>query len=111
MRLRDEQSLFEAIEIFESKFAGWLKSRLLQRGIDIEENLSFPELLREYEIKLKTDRQHVNPLINWMKEKDRCQNLKLQLNNGNSHLDPTGFNLLEKTAMDGAVLLLTFENN
>ncbi len=111
MRLRDEQSLFEAIEIFESKFAVWLRSRLIQSGINIKDDMTFYELLGEYERNLNSDRQHVNPLLNWIKEKDRCVNMKLQLNNGDNHLDSTSFNILEKTAMDGAVLLLTFENN
>ena len=111
MRLRDEQSLFEAIEIFESQFASWLKTRLRQKGIDINESLSFPEMLREYENKLNGDRQHVTPLLNWIKEKDKCTILKLQFNDVNHHLDQSEFNLLEKTAMDGAVLLLTFQNN
>lgn len=111
MRLRDEQSLFEAIEIFELKFAGWLKSRLQQKGIEVNECLSFPEMLREYESKLNGDRQHVVPLLNWIREKDKCASLKLQLNNEDCHLDQSEFSLLEKTAMDGAVLLLTFQNN
>jgi len=111
MRLRDEQSLFEAIEIFELQFAGWFKRRLQQRGIEVNESLSFPEMLREYESKLNGDRQHVVPLLNWIKEKNKCAGLKLQLNDGDHHLDQSEFNLLEKTAMDGAVLLLTFQNN
>ena len=111
MRLRDEQSLFEAIEIFESKFAGWIKSKLIQGGYEVDEGMSFQDLLKTYETNLKTDRQHVNPLMNWLREKDRCVHLKTRLNSGNDHLDTTGFNLLEKTAMDGAVLLLTFQSN
>ncbi len=111
MRLRDEQSLFEAIEIFESKFASWIKSKLIQGGYEVDESMSFQELLKTYDTKLKTDRQHVNPLLNWLREKDRCVHLKTRLINGNDHLDTTGFNLLEKTAMDGAVLLLTFQSN
>ena len=111
MRLRDEQSLFEAIEIFESKFAGWIKSKLIQKGIDVDESMNFQDLLKAYESKLSSDNQHVNPLMNWLKEKDRCASMKLQLTNEDAHLDKSEFNLLEKTAMDGAVLLLTFQSN
>ena len=111
MRLRDEQSLFEAIEIFESKFAGWVKGKLIQGGIDFDDSMSFNELLKEYETNLKSDKQHVNPLLNWIKEKNRCENLKSTKSNNGNHLDQSQFHLLEKTAMDGAVLLLTFQSN
>ncbi|GEM_PF-3364340 len=111
MRLRDEQSLFEAIDMFETKFVSWLKGRLEKKGIEVNEDLSFPEMLKEYESRLNGDRQHVNPLLNWLKEKDKCASMKCQLNDPSYHLDTREFNLLEKTAMDGAVLLLTFQNN
>ena len=110
MRLGDENSLFEAIEIFESKFAGWLKSRLEQRGIFVEENIPFKEVLKQYENNLNGDSQHVNPLMNWAREKEKCTNLKGHLNSGN-FLEKSEFDFLEKTAMNGAVLLLTFQNN
>ena len=110
MRLNDEESLFEAIEIFESKFIGWLKGRLHEKGIEVKEDISFQEMLRKYEDRLNGDRQHVNPLMNWAKEKSKCLELKA-LVKSNQHLDKNDLSLLEKTAMNGAVLLLTFQTN
>lgn len=110
MRLNDEESLFEAIEIFESKFIGWLKNRLHDKGIEVENDISFPEMLRRYEDNLNGDRQHVNPLLNWAMEKNKCQELR-KINPVNGCLDKNSMNLLEKTAMNGAVLLLTFQTS
>lgn len=110
MRLNDEESLFEAIEIFESKFIGWLKGRLHDKGIEVENDISFSEMLRRYEDSLNGDRQHVNPLLNWAKEKTKCQELK-KLNQAHGCLEKSDLNLLEKTAMNGAVLLLTFQTS
>lgn len=110
MRLNDEESLFEAIENCELKFFGWLKERLHEKGIEVNEGVSFQELLRKYEDRLNGDKQHVNPLVNWVKEKNKCLELKNQVN-GNGRLSNNEMNLLEKTAMNGNVLLLTFQAN
>lgn len=110
MKLQDEQSLFEAIEICEEQFKYWLINKLKMKGIDVKESMTFYEMLNLYEGVLNGDRQHVNPLLKWIEEKKKCSYIKKTFDS-NRKLDFSELEMLEKTAMDGAVLLMTFRNN
>ena len=105
--VREEQKLYDAIELCEHQFRNWLKTKLELRGIQVDEDLDFCELLKKYENKLNGDQQHVDPLLKWLSEKNQCDRF---VNHSPSKISlaKNELVLLERTALNGQVLLMTF---
>jgi len=110
MHGRDERHLFRSLDQCEEQFRNWLLKKLSKQGCIVHDNQSFRDLLKTYEHYVNSDHQHINPLLNWMKENQRCQNMKT-IYLTQHQLTRDDLYLLEKTALNGAVLWLTFQDN
>lgn len=88
----------------EKLFIEWLSNKLTSAGHSIQNNSDLSEILVSYENKCKGDQQHIKPLLSWNDKRSYCLE-RLE----NSQYDNDLHYLLEKTAFEGQVLLLTFK--
>lgn len=88
----------------EKLFTEWLCKKLSQAGHSMQTDADLSEILLKYEKKCSGDQQHVKPLLSWNDKRCFCLN---QIKNGQYDKDLQY--LLEKTAFEGQVLLLTFD--
>ena len=94
----------------EELFSKWLKARLENRGIPITNGEQLSELLINYEHELANLKQQIKPLQKWNKIREECVELKTTINGGvgnDEHLSK----LIEKTAFEGQILWLTFQDD
>ena len=92
----------------EERFYNWLKSRLDEHGINLQDQSNLSGLLEHYENELSTFKQHLKPLLKWNRTKDECYKMNEQLN-GHAGQDQFLNDLIEKTAFEGQILWLTFQ--
>ena len=92
----------------EERFYNWLKYRLNENGIELNEQPNLSNILEQYQTELITFKQHLKPLLKWNKVKDECFKLNARLND---HADNDEYlnDLIEKTAFEGQILWLTFQ--
>jgi hypothetical protein len=90
----------------EKLFIEWLCHKLSQAGHSIKGDSDLSEILVNYEKKCNGDQQHLKPLLSWNDKRCLCLD---QLKNDQSVPDKELKYLLEKTAFEGQVLLLTFK--
>ncbi len=94
----------------EERFYNWLKARLNDQGVNLREQPSLSIILDHYQGQLTVYRQHLKPLQKWNRVKDECYQLSNKLN-GNADKDQYLSELLEKTAFEGQILWLTFQED
>ncbi len=92
----------------EERFYNWLKVRLTSQGISPDDQNDLSELLEHYSNELASFRQHLKPLLKWNKVKDECYEMSSALN-GHAEQNEDLKELIEKTAFDGQILWLTFQ--
>lgn len=92
----------------EERFYNWLKSRLIDHGIKLHDENNLSGLLEHYEAELSSFKQHLKPLLKWNRIKDECYNMNERMN-GRAKSDEFLNNLVEKTAFEGQILWLTFQ--
>lgn len=92
----------------EERFFNWLRLKLSCQGITPGDKNDLSELLDHHEGDLVSFRQHLKPLVRWSKLKDTCYEMSYDLN-GQAESDEDLLDLLEKTAFEGQVLWLTFQ--
>jgi len=92
----------------EERFYNWLKSRLSDHGINQLDQADLSGLLELYEGELSGFKQHLKPLLKWNRIKNECYDLNDRLN-GSAMNDESLNNLVEKTAFEGQILWLTFQ--
>ncbi|MGF1638094.1 MAG: hypothetical protein ACFCUU_13535 [Cyclobacteriaceae bacterium] len=96
----------ESIKHCEHLFLAWLQGKLASNGVKAYEFKDLTVALKEYEKFFKGDQQHIKPLMHWNENRLRCDNF-LPIHTENHSME--FLYLLEKTAFDGQVLLLTFK--
>lgn len=106
--MNDLDKHIDIIHNCETRFYNWLKFRLGEKGILMSDRCDLSELLVNYENELNTYRQQIKPLQKWDKIKCECYELGSSLN-GHADDDIAFAKLVEKTAFDGQVLWLTFQ--
>jgi len=92
----------------EERFYKWLRSRLLDHGIKLQDQQDLSHLLESHEGELQIFKQHLKPLLKWNQVKDECYKMNARLN-GHAQHDEYLNQLIEQTAFDGQVLWLTFQ--
>ncbi len=102
------QKNFDIIHNCEERFFNWLVFKLSCQGILPGDQTDLSDLLEHYEEDLISYRQHIKPLVRWNKVKDACYDFNASLN-GYAENDEDLIDLLEKTAFEGQVLWLTFQ--
>jgi hypothetical protein len=102
------QKNIDIIHNCEERFFNWLLLKLSCQGIAPVDQTDLSELLEHYEGELVDFRQHLKPLVRWNRVKDACVELSYDLN-GQAENDEDLLDLLEKTAFEGQVLWLTFQ--
>ena len=93
----------------EELFSKWLKSRLENKGIPISNSEHLSELLINYEKELANINQQIKPLQKWNKVREECVELTAKMN-GEARNDEHISKLIEKTAFEGQILWLTFQD-
>jgi hypothetical protein len=94
----------------EERFYNWLKSKLSEKGINFIEQPSLSDLLEHYERELLSDNQHLKPLQKWDKVKNECLGQSRRLN-GQADQNHDLVDLIERTAFEGQILWLTFQED
>jgi hypothetical protein len=102
------QKNIDIIHNCEERFFNWLQLKLSCQGITPGDQTDLSELLDHHEGDLDNFRQHLKPLVRWSKVKDVCYEMSYDLN-GQAESDEDLLDLLEKTAFEGQVLWLTFQ--
>jgi hypothetical protein len=102
------QKNIDIIHNCEERFFNWLLLKLSVQGITPGVQNDLSELLDHHEGDLTSFRQHLKPLVRWNKVKDACYEMSYDLN-GHAESDEDLLDLLEKTAFEGQVLWLTFQ--
>lgn len=92
----------------EDRFFNWLKIKLACQGISADDFRNLSELLECHEKELVHFHQHLKPLKKWNQTRLECDKLNASLN-GNAENDEYLAGLLERTAFEGQVLWLTFQ--
>lgn len=100
----------DIIQNCEERFYNWLKTRLTDQGINLRQQPNLSEILENYQKELSVYRQHLKPLLKWNRVKDECVALNKKLN-GHAENDQILSELIEKTAFDGQILWLTFQED
>jgi hypothetical protein len=98
----------DVIHNCEERFYNWLKVHLSENGMYRQEQSNLSGILENYETELSTFRQHLKPLLRWNKIKEECYTLTTRLN-GQADNDDYLRGLIEKTAFEGQILWLTFQ--
>lgn len=104
------QKNINAIHSCEEYFYNWLKIRLVEEGISIDDQFYLSDLLINHEKDLTVLKQHLKPLQRWNRMKDECYNHSKILN-GNVEKDELFARLIEKTAFEGQILWLTLKED
>lgn len=94
----------------EERFYNWLKSKLSGKGINFIEQPNLSDLLEHYERELLSDNQHLKPLQKWDKVKNECLGQSTRLN-GQADQNRDLVDLIERTAFEGQILWLTFQED
>jgi hypothetical protein len=105
-----KQKNINVIHNCEELFSNWLKVRLGEKGISINESDKLSELLICHGHELANFKQHLKPLVKWNKIKDECYDLSTRLN-GIGKNDEQLVDLIEKTAFEGQILWLTLQED
>jgi hypothetical protein len=98
----------DVIHNCEQRFYNWLKFHLSSHGVYGIDQSDLSGILQHYEGELTMFKQHLKPLLKWNKIKEECYTLNTQLN-GRAETDENLQKLIEKTAFEGQVLWLTFQ--
>ena len=94
----------------EERVYNWLKARLTDQGIKLFEQPNLSGILEHYQSELSGYRQHLKPQVKWNRVKDECFELNNKLN-GHADNDQYLSELIEKTAFEGQILWLTFQED
>lgn len=105
-----QQKNISIIHNCENHFCDWLKNRLVNHGIPINNQYSLSEILLNHESELEFVRQHIKPIKKWNTNKDECFNLSEKLN-GRGNNDDHLMVLIERTAFEGQILWLTIQES
>ncbi len=103
-----QQKNLGIIQNCEELFSDWLKARLKNKGIPINSSEHLTELLSKYEDEMINFNQQIKPLQKWNKIREECFGLTTKLNGGGGN-DKQLADLIEKTAFEGQILWLTFQ--
>jgi hypothetical protein len=104
------QRNINTIQNCEKHFYIWLKARLKEMGVSVDQQQNLSDILLNYEFELDIIKQHLKPLQRWCQIKDECISLTVQLN-GKAQSEENLVEMVEKTAIEGQVLWLTLQED
>jgi len=105
-----KQKNISIIHNCENHFYHWLKLRLLQNGVTVDDHCTLTDILINHEKELVALKQHIKQLQKWNKVKEECFSLTTKLNGDGESDDHLQF-LIEKAAFEGQVLWLTIQED
>lgn len=106
--MTQKQKNINIIHNCENHFFNWLKFRLFQKGVAIDDQFTLTDILSIHEPELVALKQHIKQLQRWNKIKDECYSLSQSMN-GNGEQSDHLQTLIEKAAFEGQVLWLTIQ--
>jgi hypothetical protein len=103
--MREYLQYLDEIHKTESIFSEIISRHLKDVGVNMRKNASFELLLDKAMTFLPYQEQFIQPIMKWNRKKAECYQLAEQKR---THEEETIEKMIEKTANDGKVLLLTF---
>jgi hypothetical protein len=88
----------------------WLKIRMSEHGISINQQSNLTEVLSDYENEMSFLSQHLKQIQKWNKTKEECYSLSEKLN-GFGEEDEKLMYMIERVAFEGQILWLTIQEN